>query len=71
MFLAEHVKPSTQGPNGQGENPELRPPPTTSCPRHLLQLVSKIGSASHQVLMCAAGKLVSFCHEEAAEAVDG
>jgi hypothetical protein len=37
----------------------------------LLERVSKIGSASHQVLMCEAGELVSFCHEETAEAVDG
>jgi hypothetical protein len=36
-----------------------------------VERVSKIGSASHQVLMFKAGELVSFCHEEAAEAVDG
>ncbi len=35
-----------------------------------LEHVLKIGSASHQVLMCEAGELLSFCHEEAAEAVD-
>ena len=36
-----------------------------------LERVSKIGSASDQVLMSEAGERVSFCHEETAEAVDG
>jgi hypothetical protein len=36
-----------------------------------LERVSKIGSASDQVLTSEAGERVSFCHEETAEAVDG
>jgi hypothetical protein len=36
-----------------------------------LELVSKIGSASRQALTLAVGALLSFCHEEAAEAFDG
>jgi YD repeat-containing protein len=36
-----------------------------------LERVSKIGSASRQVLLLAAVSLLSFCHEETAEAVDG
>ena len=36
-----------------------------------LERVSKIDSASHQILTCEAGCGLSFCHEEAAEAVDG
>jgi hypothetical protein len=32
--------------------------------------VSKIGSASSQILPLEAGFLASFCHEEAAEAFD-
>src|SRR5689334_21345316 len=35
-----------------------------------LERVSKIGSASHQVLMCDIGYGLSFCHQEAAEAVE-
>jgi hypothetical protein len=35
-----------------------------------LERVSKIDSASHQVLTCEIGYGLSFCHEEAAEAVD-
>ncbi|MDE2463370.1 MAG: IS630 family transposase [Alphaproteobacteria bacterium] len=36
-----------------------------------LERVSKIGSASNEVLTCEAVELLSFCHEEATEAVDG
>ena len=36
----------------------------------ILERVSKIGTASHQVLMCEIGYGLSFCHEEAAEAFD-
>ena len=37
----------------------------------ILQRVSKIGSASDQVLTSVTGERLSFCHEETAEAVDG
>jgi hypothetical protein len=40
-------------------------------PNPLLERVSKIDSASRQVLTCKAGCRLSFCHEEAAEAIDG
>jgi transcriptional regulator len=36
----------------------------------LLELVSKIGSASRQALTLEVAELLSFCYEEAAEAVD-
>jgi hypothetical protein len=39
--------------------------------RKSLERVSKIDSASRQVLTCKAGCRLSFCHEEAAEAIDG
>jgi hypothetical protein len=35
-----------------------------------LERVSKIGSASNQVLTHGAVELLSFCHEEAVKAVD-
>jgi hypothetical protein len=35
-----------------------------------LELVSKIGSASRQALTLEVAELLSFCYEEAAEAVD-
>jgi hypothetical protein len=37
----------------------------------LLELVSKIGSASRQALTHEVRELLIFCHEETAEAVDG
>jgi len=37
----------------------------------ILERVSKMGSASNQVLTREAGCLLSSCHQEAAEAVDG
>jgi hypothetical protein len=36
-----------------------------------VERVSKIGSASSQALTFDADDLLSFCHEEAAKAVDG
>jgi len=50
-------------------SPDIRP--DISRRKGFLQRVSKIGSASDQVLTSEAGERVSFCHEETAEAVDG